>query len=151
MVLVLAIIYYLVANIDNSVFVMETDIELKTPMVEVWENVILVPIIGILDTHRAEIVSEKLLDKVVEEEARFVIIDINGVEAMDTRVVKHLIDIIKALELMGSKAVISGMRVDVAKTLVGLDATFQVPTFNVLRRALKYVFDLMDINVVEQG
>ncbi|MFW6111304.1 MAG: STAS domain-containing protein [Thermoproteota archaeon] len=130
---------------------METDIELKTPMVEVWENVILVPIIGILDTHRAEIVSEKLLDKVVKEEARFVIIDINGVEAMDTRVVKHLIDIIKALELMGSKAVISGMRVDVAKTLVGLDATFQVPTFNVLRRALKYVFDLMDINVVEQG
>lgn len=128
---------------------MESDLEQKTPLVEMWENIILVPVIGILDTHRAEKLSEELLQKIVEEEAGFVIIDIAGVEAMDTRVVKHLIDIIKALELMGSNAVISGMRPDVAKTLVGLDVVFQVPTFNVLRRALHYTFKQMGLKVVK--
>ena len=128
---------------------MESEFGQKTPLVEIWENIILVPIIGILDTHRAENLSEELLQKIVEEEAIFVIIDIAGVEAMDTRVVKHLIDIIKALKLMGSNAVISGMRPDVAKTLVGLDVVFHVPTFNVLRRALDYTFNQMGIKVVK--
>ncbi|MBD3206177.1 STAS domain-containing protein [Candidatus Bathyarchaeota archaeon] len=127
---------------------MESELGQKTPLVEIWDNIILVPVIGILDTHRAEKLSEELLQKIVEEEAKFVIIDIAGVEAMDTRVVKHLIDIIKALKLMGSNAVISGMRPDVAKTLVGLDVVFQVPTFNVLRRALHYTFNQMNLKVV---
>jgi rsbT co-antagonist protein RsbR len=127
---------------------METEFGQRTPLVEIWKNIILVPIIGILDTHRSEELSEELLKKIVEEEVIFVIIDIAGVEAMDTRVVKHLVDIIKALNLMGSNAVISGMRPDVAKTLVGLDVVFQVPTFNVLRRALDYTFNEMGLKVI---
>lgn len=95
----------------------------RLPIIMVWEGMLAVPIIGILDSDRTLKLTERLLNRIAEERARVVLLDITGVPTVDTPTAQHLIDLVSALRLLGSHAVITGIRPEVAQTLVHLGIT----------------------------
>ncbi|MDH0897448.1 MULTISPECIES: STAS domain-containing protein [unclassified Pseudomonas] len=98
----------------------ESLLELSTPVVQLWDGVLAVPLIGALDSNRTQIVMEALLEKIVETESDIAIIDITGVPTVDTMVAQHLLKTITAAKLMGAKCIISGIRPQIAATIVHL-------------------------------
>lgn len=95
-------------------------LELSTPVVKLWNGIVAVPLIGTLDSERTQIVMESLLQQVVENEASIAIIDITGVPTVDTLVAQHLLKTIAAARLMGAECIISGIRPQIAATIVHL-------------------------------
>lgn len=98
----------------------ESMLELSTPVVQLWQGVLAVPLIGSLDSNRTQVVMEALLEKIVETESDIAIIDITGVPTVDTMVAQHLIKTITAAKLMGARCIISGIRPQIAATIVHL-------------------------------
>ena len=94
--------------------------ELSTPVVQLWEEVLALPLIGTLDSERTQVVMESLLQRVVETGARIAIIDITGVPTVDTLVAQHLMKTVAATRLMGADCIISGIRPQIAQTIVHL-------------------------------
>jgi rsbT co-antagonist protein RsbR len=94
--------------------------ELSTPVVQLWEEVVALPLIGTLDSNRTQVVMENLLQRVVETGARIAIIDITGVPTVDTLVAQHLMKTVAATRLMGADCIISGIRPQIAQTIVHL-------------------------------
>ena len=94
--------------------------ELSTPVVELWDNIVALPLIGTLDSARTQVVMESLLQKIVDNEAMIAIIDITGVPTVDTLVAQHLLKTVAAARLMGADCIISGMRPQIAQTIVHL-------------------------------
>jgi rsbT co-antagonist protein RsbR len=94
--------------------------ELSTPVVQLWENILALPLIGTLDSERTQIVMESLLQKIVETGASIAIIDITGVPTVDTLVAQHLLKTVAAARLMGADCIISGIRPQIAQTIVHL-------------------------------
>lgn len=95
-------------------------LELSTPVVKLWEGVLALPLIGTLDSARTQVVMESLLQRVLETSSEVVIIDITGVPTVDTLVAQHLLKTISAARLMGVDCVISGVRPQIAQTIVHL-------------------------------
>lgn len=95
-------------------------LELSTPVVKLWEGVLALPLIGTLDSARTQVVMESLLQRIVETEAELAIIDITGVPTVDTLVAQHLIKTVTAARLMGADCIISGIRPQIAQTIVHL-------------------------------
>jgi rsbT co-antagonist protein RsbR len=95
-------------------------LELSTPVVVLWEGVLALPLIGTLDSARTQVVMESLLEKIVETGAGIAIIDITGVPTVDTLVAQHLLKTVAAARLMGAECVISGIRPQIAQTIVHL-------------------------------
>jgi len=95
-------------------------LELSTPVVQLWENVIALPLIGTLDSARTQVVMENLLQKIVETGSSIAIIDITGVPTVDTLVAQHLLKTVAAARLMGADCIISGIRPQIAQTIVHL-------------------------------
>jgi rsbT co-antagonist protein RsbR len=95
-------------------------LELSTPVVKLWDGVLALPLIGTLDSNRTQVVMETLLQRVVETSSEIVIIDITGVPTVDTLVAQHLIKTISAARLMGVECIISGIRPQIAQTIVHL-------------------------------
>jgi rsbT co-antagonist protein RsbR len=95
-------------------------LELSTPVVELWDNIVALPLIGTLDSARTQVVMENLLEKIVEKEATIAIIDITGVPTVDTLVAQHLLKTVAAARLMGADCIVSGMRPQIAQTIVHL-------------------------------
>ena len=95
-------------------------LELSTPVVQLWEGILALPLIGTLDSARTQIVMESLLTRIVETEASLAIIDITGVPTVDTMVAQHLLKTISAARLMGADCIISGIRPQIAQTIVHL-------------------------------
>ena len=95
-------------------------LELSTPVVELWNNIVALPLIGTLDSARTQVVMENLLQKIVDNEALIAIIDITGVPTVDTLVAQHLLKTVAAARLMGADCIISGMRPQIAQTIVHL-------------------------------
>ncbi len=104
-------------------------LELSTPVVRLWEGILALPLIGTLDSNRTSIVMETLLEKIVETGAGIAIIDITGVPTVDTLVAQHLLKTVAAARLMGADCIISGIRPQIAQTIIhlGIDLT-QVTT-----------------------
>ena len=94
--------------------------ELSTPVVKLWDGILALPIIGTLDSARTQVVMENLLQTVVSTNSRFAIIDITGVPTVDTLVAQHLLKTITAARLMGAECIISGVRPQIAQTIVHL-------------------------------
>ncbi|MGW6130987.1 STAS domain-containing protein [Cellulomonas sp. NPDC055163] len=99
-------------------------LELSTPVVKLWEGVVAVPLVGTLDSARAQVVMEKLLQSLVETGSEHAIIDITGVPAVDTQVAQHLLKTVVAARLMGAECTISGIRPQIAQTIVALGIEF---------------------------
>ncbi|MEM5345781.1 STAS domain-containing protein [Paraburkholderia azotifigens] len=100
-------------------------LELSTPVVQLWEGILALPLIGTLDSARTQVVMESLLQKIVETGAAISIIDITGVPTVDTLVAQHLLKTVAAARLMGADCIISGIRPQIAQTIVhlGVDLT----------------------------
>ena len=95
-------------------------LELSTPVVQLWENVLALPLIGTLDSARTQVVMESLLQRIVETSAKIAVIDITGVPTVDTLVAQHLMKTVSAARLMGADCIISGIRPQIAQTIVHL-------------------------------
>jgi rsbT co-antagonist protein RsbR len=95
-------------------------LELSTPVVKLWDGILALPIIGTLDSSRTQVVMEELLQTVVATNSKFAIIDITGVPTVDTLVAQHLLKTITAARLMGAECIISGVRPQIAQTIVHL-------------------------------
>lgn len=95
-------------------------IELSTPVVQLWTGILALPLIGTLDSARTQVVMENLLTKIVETGSNFAIIDITGVPTVDTLVAQHLLKTVSAARLMGADCIISGIRPQIAQTIVHL-------------------------------
>lgn len=103
----------------------EEMLEMSTPVVKLWKGILAIPLIGTLDSARTQIVMESLLQKIVESESQIAIIDITGVPTVDTLVAQHLIKTVTALRLMGAECIISGVRPQIAQTIVHLGVDLQ--------------------------
>jgi rsbT co-antagonist protein RsbR len=100
--------------------------ELSTPVVKLWQGVLALPLIGTLDSARTQVVMENLLDSIVRYEADIAIIDITGVPTVDTLVAQHLLKTVAAARLMGADCIISGIRPQIAQTMVHLGVELNV-------------------------
>ncbi len=95
-------------------------LELSTPVVKLWDGILALPIIGTLDSARTQVVMESLLQAIVQTNSRYAIVDITGVPTVDTLVAQHLLKTITAARLMGAECIISGVRPQIAQTIVHL-------------------------------
>jgi rsbT co-antagonist protein RsbR len=100
--------------------------ELSTPVVKLWDGILALPVIGTLDSHRTQVVMENLLQTIVEQEAEMAIIDITGVTTVDTLTAQHLLKTVSAARLMGADCIISGIRPQIAQTIVHLGVELNV-------------------------
>jgi rsbT co-antagonist protein RsbR len=100
-------------------------LELSTPVVQLWQGVVALPLIGTLDSERTQIVMENLLSKIVETGAEIAILDITGVPTVDTLVAQHLLKTVAAARLMGAECILSGIRPQIAQTIVHLGVDLQ--------------------------
>jgi rsbT co-antagonist protein RsbR len=101
-------------------------LELSTPVVELWDGILALPVIGTLDSERTQMVMENLLQRIVDAGAEIAIIDITGVPTVDTLVAQHLIKTVSAARLMGADCIISGIRPQIAQTIVHLGLELDV-------------------------
>jgi rsbT co-antagonist protein RsbR len=116
----LAIDTYIAANLDTVARHQAAIRELSTPVIRVYSRVLLLPLVGTVDSHRAHQIMETLLTRVVDEQARVVIVDIAGVPVVDTRVADHLLKTTEAVRLVGAETIITGISAQVARTIVQL-------------------------------
>ncbi|MEV4255393.1 STAS domain-containing protein [Spirillospora sp. NPDC049652] len=127
---------------------MEQLLELSTPVVKLWDGILGVPLVGTLDSARTQVVMETLLERLVETGAQFAVIDITGVPAVDTEVAQHLLKTVMAARLMGTDCVISGVRPQIAQTIVALGIEFgDIATKATLADALAYAMESSGVHV----
>jgi rsbT co-antagonist protein RsbR len=137
----------------EEVILRQTDeiTEISTPVIQVWDGILALPIIGTLDSARTQVVMESLLQRIVESGSRIAILDISGVPAVDSLVAQHLIKTVSATRLMGAECIISGIRPEIAQTVVhlGIDLT-SVLTKASLASALKSAFSMLRLQVTNR-
>lgn len=137
----------------EEVILRQTDeiAEISTPVIRVWDGVVALPIIGTLDSSRTQVVMENLLQEIVDTGSSIAILDISGVPAVDSLVAQHLIKTVSATRLMGAECIISGIRPEIAQTVVhlGIDLS-NIVTKSTLASALKTAFVMMQLDVVKK-
>src|SRR5690606_37385008 len=138
----------------EEVILRQTDeiTEISTPVIKVWDGILALPIIGTLDSARTQVVMESLLVEIVETGSSIAILDISGVPAVDSLVAQHLIKTVSATRLMGAECIISGIRPEIAQTIVhlGIDLS-TVVTKASLASALRAAFALLELQVVKRN
>lgn len=134
----------------EEVILRQTDeiTEISTPVIQLWDNILALPIIGTLDSSRTQVVMENLLQKIVDTGSSIAILDISGVPAVDSLVAQHLIKTVSATRLMGAECIISGIRPEIAQTVVhlGIDLS-SIVTKASLASALRYAFGVLQLEV----
>ena len=130
----------------------EEMLELSTPVVKLWEGILALPMIGTLDSARTQVVMETLLQRIVETGSAIAIIDITGVPTVDTLVAQHLLKTITAIRLMGADCIISGVRPQIAQTIVHLGVNLQgISTKATLADALALALERSGRSVVTRS
>jgi len=134
----------------EEVILRQTDeiAEISTPVIQVWDGILALPIIGTLDSSRTQVIMESLLERIVSTASGITILDISGVPAVDSLVAQHLIKTVSATRLMGAECIISGIRPEIAQTIVqlGIDLS-DISTKATLASALKFAFELLNLQV----
>jgi len=127
----------------------ESMLELSTPVVRLWDGIIAVPLVGTLDSARTQLVMEKMLEALVATEAEHAVIDITGVPTVDTEVAQHLLKTVVAARLMGADCIITGIRPQIAYTIVSLGIEFgDVLTKQTLADGLAHALSRSGLKVV---
>ena len=125
--------------------------ELSTPVVKLWDGILALPLIGTLDSGRTQVVMENLLQAIVDQAAELAIIDITGVPTVDTLVAQHLLKTIAAARLMGADCIVSGIRPQIAQTMVHLGVELDVVSKATLADALSLAFQRTGRSVVRKA
>jgi rsbT co-antagonist protein RsbR len=126
-------------------------LELSTPVVKMWDGILALPMIGTLDSARTQVVMESLLQRIVETGSEMAIIDITGVPTVDTLVAQHLLKTVTAIRLMGAECIISGIRPQIAQTIVHLGVDLKgVTTKATLADALAVAFERTGLMVTKR-
>jgi rsbT co-antagonist protein RsbR len=142
----LAITTYIAASEEVIARQSREILEISTPVVQVWEGVIVAPLIGMLDTERAQQFMERLLSRVVETRSSVALVDITGVPMVDTRTAQHLLEAISAVRLLGAQVVLTGVRPTIAQTLVHLGIDLEgVVTRASLEAGLRFAMESMHL------
>lgn len=112
---------------------------LSVPVIEVWSQVLCVPIVGVLDSRRAADITQTMMETVVRNKARYTIIDLTGIEVMDTQSADHFLRMARSVSLLGAKCALSGIHPNIARTIIhmGLDLG-GLKSFRSMREALRY-------------
>ncbi|MDP9798806.1 rsbT co-antagonist protein RsbR [Catenuloplanes nepalensis] len=127
-------------------------LELATPVVKLWDGVVAVPLVGTLDSARAQVVMERLLQTLVDTGSPYAIIDITGVPAVDTQVAQHVLKTVVAARLMGAECIISGIRPQIAQTIVALGIEFgDIATKATLADALRHALRRTGNDLARRG
>lgn len=122
--------------------------EMSTPVTPIWEGILLLPLLGIIDTARTQDIMEKSLTKIAESEAKVFVLDISGVSTVDTAVANQLLKVTRATELMGCSSIISGISPAIAKTLVELGInTGEVRTTATLKDAFEIALTQIGVDL----
>jgi rsbT co-antagonist protein RsbR len=123
--------------------------ELSTPVLQIRDRLLLLPIIGVIDTHRARLITESLLHSIRANRARVVVMDVTGVATIDSRVANHLMQTVSAARLMGAFVIVTGLSSDVAQSLValGIELT-RLNTMGDLQGGLEEAERLLGLRVV---
>ena len=122
--------------------------ETATPITEIWDGVLTLPIIGTLDSNRTMLVMEALLKRIAKDHAKAVVMDLTGVKSIDSQVSHHLIQMVHAVQLMGSDAIVTGIRPEIARALVSLNIDLtNITTRASMSDGLKEAFRRMGITV----
>jgi len=125
-------------------------IELSTPVIPLMENILIVPLIGTIDSTRANQIMENILYGITERNAEIIIIDITGVPIVDSTIAQHLIKAYQASNLLGAKCILVGMRPEVAQTIVQLDIAFDEITTKIsLAQGINYALQLQGKKIVD--
>lgn len=126
----------------------KTILEISTPAIKLWDRIIVLPVVGVIDSLRAQQMMESILTKIMETSSKVIIMDIQGVMAVDTAVANHLIKITRATKLMGCRCIISGISPAVSQTLVQLGINLgDVVTNSTLQDALADAFHMLNLEV----
>lgn len=141
------------AQKENTIQAQQEELrEISTPITEIWDGVLTLPIIGTLDSSRTMVVMEKLLSRIEQDRARVVLMDVTGVLAIDSQVSHHLVQMIRAVGLMGAQAVLTGIRPEIARALTSLNIDLgDVTTRSTLSEGLKEAFLQLNIRVDRTG
>lgn len=126
-------------------------LELSTPVMQIWDGIVAVPLIGSLDSQRTQLFMERLLERIVETNSPMALVDIMGVPTIDTQTAQHLIETISAVRLLGAQVVLTGVQPVIAQTLVhlGVDLT-GIQTRSSLAAGLKVALEAMSLRVVSR-
>ena len=126
--------------------------ELQTPVIQVWEGILALPIVGTVDTARAQDMTEALLERIVATGSEIVLLDITGVPVVDTAVARHLLETVAAARLLGADVLIVGLSSRTAMTLVqlGIDLS-HVTTRATLAKGLEFAFRRLGLAVIGQN
>lgn len=123
---------------------------MSTPITQLWENILLLPLVGVMDSNRAQDVLIAVLNKIADTQSTVFILDISGVAVVDTSVANHLIKIAKATRLMGCMCMLSGISPAIAQTIVELGIQVdEITTTGTMRDALDKAFQLTGVKLVE--
>jgi rsbT co-antagonist protein RsbR len=151
--LIMAIFRTYLSERENTLKAQEEELrETSTPITEIWDGVLTLPIIGTLDSSRTMLVMEALLNRIAKDHARAVVMDLTGVKNIDSQVSHHLIQMVRAVQLMGSDAIITGIHPEIARALVSLNIDLTgVTTRASLSDGLKEAFLRMGIHVTQKA
>jgi rsbT co-antagonist protein RsbR len=126
--------------------------ELSTPVMQVWQGVVVAPLIGSLDSQRTQQFMERLLDRIVETNSPVALVDIMGVPTVDTQTAQHLIETVAAVRLLGAQVVLTGVRPAIAQTLVHLGIDLSgIITRSSLSAGLLVAFEVLNLQVVSKS
>jgi rsbT co-antagonist protein RsbR len=126
-------------------------LEIATPVVQVWEGVILAPLIGSLDSQRTQQLMEKLLDSIVDTRSSVALIDITGVPSIDTQTARHLVESVSAVRLLGADVILTGVRPAIAQTLVHLGVDLSgITTRSSLSAGLRVALEIVGLRIVDK-
>lgn len=125
--------------------------EVSTPTIQIWEGIVSVPLVGTLDTPRAQLFTEVLLKHIVDTKSSVAIIDITGVPTIDTRTAQHLMETITAVKLLGARVILTGVRPEIAQTIVHLGIDLSgLTTRSSLASGLRLAFDYLGLKVIKK-
>ncbi|MEZ4453850.1 MAG: XylR N-terminal domain-containing protein [Nannocystaceae bacterium] len=126
--------------------------ELSTPVMEIWDDILVLPIVGVVDTRRSMEIMNNLLESIESTQARCVIIDVTGVEVVDTKTADYLLKVMRAANLLGSRCVLTGLSPAIAQTLVEIGANLsEVKTLRNIKEGLKECLRYLKLEATRAG
>jgi len=126
--------------------------ELSTPILEVWDGVLCMPIVGIMDSARTAEMARTLLNTIVQTKASLALLDITGIQIMDTRAVDHFLRMARAIRLLGARCVLSGVHPNVSQTMVHMGMDLRgIETHRSIREALRHLVDSRTVTLKSRG